>query len=242
MGSGNRLSIVRDISTGSRVMSASIFSAMLPFVSLDGRPSDAGLALIKDLGQIEELEFSGIEVPRGDPRNSPVTDGGLALLEGHRRLSELDLCETNISDGGLVHLGSLVGLRALNLRHTHVSDAGLVHLGALTCLEELDLSATEVSDAGLVHVERLTRLKRLNLSDTRITNAGLERLVALRNLQVLALKNTEVNGAGIVHLKKLTNLKSLSVGGWTSVGDILAQEIKRSMPGVRVDYISINVR
>jgi hypothetical protein len=186
-------------------------------VWLEGEPSDSKLALVASLHRIEELGFTD-SIPSGsERRSSMLTGAGLAYLDGHRRLKELDLADAEVTDEGLARLSSLVGLRRLNLRNTLVSDAGLVSLKGLTRLQELDLSATEVSDAGLVHLQRMTGLKRLDLRYTAISDAG------------------------IVHLKNLTSLQSLDVYG-TKVDDFGAQELRRALPKVSVVYERIIAR
>jgi hypothetical protein len=235
-------------------------------VELRGSPSDEKLALVADLHRLQEFNFirprsslrhrrspllaifqqariaGQIGLKETDPGDTNLTDAGLAHLRNLTGLRKLDLKGTLITDGGMTYLEGLTDLRELDLSSTAVNDAGLVHLRGLTVLQHLDLSSTEVTDAGLQHLAALKGLQRLDLSGTRVTDAGLERLVGLRNPQVLYLDDTEVIGPGLVHLKKLINLKELGLGSWKSVGDIMGQEARRAMPGVKVIYNSIRAQ
>ena len=93
----------------------------------------------------------------------PVTDNGLAHLEGLTGLERLYLPFTKVSDAGLVHLKGLTDLRQLSLRGDAITDEGLTHLKELTNLEFLDLDKTRVNGKGLAQLKALKRLARLSL-------------------------------------------------------------------------------
>ncbi len=184
------------------------------YVDFRDGSSDAKLALVARLYRIEELLFD----PRiYNQRNSSLTDSGLAHLEGHTRLKELDLGDTDITDGGLVHLRGLTGLQKLDLSATNITDAGLVYVGRLIALRELDLSDTEISDAGVAHLEGLTGLEHLNLESTGISNTG------------------------VLGLKRLAKLQSLDVYR-TKVDDFGAQELRRAIRQLKIRYTAIIAR
>ena len=62
------------------------------------RPSDIGLARLKGLTKLSELDLL----------ETQVTDAGLVHLKGLTNLSDVDLRGTRVSDAGLVHLKGLV--------------------------------------------------------------------------------------------------------------------------------------
>jgi len=138
-------------------------------VALDGiQVSDAGLAHLKGLTALEELDLN----------YTPVSDAGLAHLKELTALERLYLGGTQVSDAGLAHLKGLTALEVLYLNETQASDAGLAHLKELTALERLYLGGTQVSDAGLPHLKGLTALKWLELFDTQVSDAGVAGLRA----------------------------------------------------------------
>ena len=106
------------------------------YADLRHRGSDE---LLEQIGQLHRLEFLRLA-------ESPLTDTGVAHLQGLTALQWLSLADTKISDAGLAHLKGLTQLQTLLLDLTGVSDAGLPHLKPLTGLKTLSLSLTLVSD------------------------------------------------------------------------------------------------
>lgn len=117
-------------------------------------------------------------------------------------VSEIELSGSPVSDAGLAYLNGLTGLKQLLLGETQVSDAGLAHLNRLPALEWLDLEGTQVTDAGLVNVKRLTTLHWLSLRGTQVGDAGLEHVKSLTVLDSLVLSDTRVSDAGIAELQR----------------------------------------
>ncbi len=91
--------------------------------------SDAGLANLKALSEIESLELDG----------SAITDAGLENLRGLSQLHFLCLASSNVTDAGLENIASSHRLRFLYLFETKVTDSGLVHLRGLNQLDSLSL-------------------------------------------------------------------------------------------------------
>ncbi len=106
------------------------------YVDLKYRGSDD---LLEEIGQFRRLEYLCLA-------GSPVTDAGVANLQGLTSLKWLSLDDTKISDRGLERLKGLDQLHTLSLGLTSVSDEGLPHLKALTGLKRLSLHLTMVSD------------------------------------------------------------------------------------------------
>jgi hypothetical protein len=155
--------------------------------------SEEVLAQIGHLGRLKQLTFI----------NVPVTDTGLAHLEGLTSLESLMLRGCNqVTDAGVAHLARLTGLTGLYLEDSRISDAGLASLRGLTGLETLNLGTTQIGDAGLTHLGRLTRLENLGLDGTKVTDAGLVVLKRLKNLKRLYLSGAGVTDAGVKELQE----------------------------------------
>jgi uncharacterized membrane protein len=192
-------------------------------VSVSSNAIDTAFAHVGRLDRLTQLTLV----------QSPVTDAGLAHLEGLSNLESLMLRScTKFSDAGLVHLEGLASLQGLYLDGAKVTDAGLVHLRRLTQLEKLGLDRASVSDAGLVHLEGMSRLRFLNLRGTRVSDGGLKRLKALKSLDALNLGDTEVTDRGLANLKDLARLTNLWLGGSKITDDGLIH--LRGMSGLTV--------
>jgi hypothetical protein len=185
--------------------------------------SDVDLIHIANLSSIEKLAVPG----------SPVTDAGMARLQGLNNLQNLVIFSTQIGDSGLTHITGLTTLRVLDLRETRISDAGLVSLKRLINLQDLSLAETAISDSGLAHISGLVSLRNLNLDDTRISDAGLVSLKGLTNLQRLSLDKTEVTDAGLEHLKSMNSLRFIWLRN-TKVSDIGVKELQRALPNATI--------
>lgn len=107
--------------------------------------SDHALLHVQHLSELEVLDLS----------RSSITDDGLRLLAGQRKLSRL---------------------RQLFLEGCAVSDHGLQFLTGFP-IERLHLGRTRITDAGMNSLLLLPRLQTIDgLKDTRVTAAGLQLL------------------------------------------------------------------
>jgi Leucine-rich repeat (LRR) protein len=191
--------------------------------------TDSGLRSLRSLRRLESLSLSttdvgdaGLEALRGlteirylnlgkDPgfESEKITEAGLVLLKGFRKLEKLALTGFNLGNGGLAQLRGVPRLTWLNLTGAKFADADLVHLQWLPELVEIHLEQTPVTGAGLVYLKSLPKLKYLFLGFSDIGDAGLAHLAGLRNLQVLSITKGNVSDAGLVHLRGLTQLDRL---------------------------------
>ena len=73
---------------------------------------------IRFLTNLESLDLEG----------TPITDAGLAHLEGLTKLAYLDLSGFQVTDVGLVHLKGLTNLNLGYTRNTRVTDGGVKNL------------------------------------------------------------------------------------------------------------------
>jgi hypothetical protein len=62
----------------------------------------------------------------------------------------------------------------------------------------------------------------------------MQHVVRLRNLEDLDLFYTDVTDAGLLRLKTLRNLQFINLHG-TNVTDVGVSELRRALPGLRVD-------
>jgi internalin A len=170
--------------------------------------TDAGLAHLARLTQLEELELS----------NNAITDAGLSHLAKLTSLRKLIVIGASITGSGLAHLASAKQLQEINAGASDINDTGLEYVAMLSGLRKLNLSATRVTDAGLPCLKDLKNLRELDLGATMVTDAGLAQLAGLSELQELDLSSDEITDAGLVHLQQLSRLRKLIVVQ-TKVGD-----------------------
>jgi len=136
------------------------------------RVTDTGLAYIKDMLELTDLNIGGTQ----------ATDASLSQLVRKPHLARLVLYRTRITDAGLVYVGRCASLESLDLRETSVTDSGLSELRRLPRLKAIALGGTQISDCGLKYLEECSTLERIDLTDVNITDAGLQYLHRLPNL------------------------------------------------------------
>ena len=189
--------------------------------------TDAELAYLKPLSELQELRLTGTRVTDAGLahlkglsqlgmlwlEDTQVTDAGLAQLKEFSQLRQLSLDGTRVTGAGLVHLKGLSQLEWLSLGGTDVTDEKLAGLKELTQLETLYLDKTDVTGAGLEYVRGLTQLRTLVLNSAKVGDRGLEHLEGMSRLQALHLDNTKVTDAGLEHLEGLSELRSLVLSG-----------------------------
>ena len=162
----------------------------LQWLELYAEVTDAGLANIVGLTQLQRLKLDGTQ----------ITDAGLARIAGMVQLQSLELGNAQITEAGLTSITGLTQLRDLSLHSRQITDAGLARLTQLSEIGRLDLSHTHITDAGLVHLARFSQLRTLILEHTNITNAGLPYLARLTRLQGLDLAYTHITDAATERL------------------------------------------
>jgi hypothetical protein len=119
---------------------------------------------------------------------TPITDAGLAHLEGLTELQELTVQPAQVTDAGLAHLEPLTKLQLLKLSSTKITRIG--HLKGLRELKTLFLGSTNITDAGLENLKDLPQIRALDLSGTHVTEEGVKKLQrALPNCKIVAEGN-----------------------------------------------------
>jgi len=153
-----------------------------------GSLSERGLGYIGQLRSLTNLTLLNI-VP-------PVTDQGLAQLEGLEKLQYLELVGSRITDAGLVNLMPMKELRQLYIGGSAVGDHGLGTLAKLSSLEELSVSGTKVTSTGLLQLVKSKHLRWLDVRNTSVNRRDAEELQrSVPHLTILG-DGWEVRGSG----------------------------------------------
>jgi Flp pilus assembly protein TadD len=131
----------------------------------DGKVTDAGLAQLEWLPDLDTLNLGGAKI-----------DGsGLAHLRESKRLKWLSLECTQVDDAGAVNLAGFTDLTYLNLLCTPVTDATVDVLMKLPRLEMVVVSGTKMTEAGIDKVRAALPSCRV-MTDVK---AGLKALLEL---------------------------------------------------------------
>jgi len=96
---------------------------------------------------------------------NPITDKGVAQLDGLTKLTSLYLGETKVTDVGLKSLAKMTKLQKLWLNGTAVSDAAIPLLAGLKSLRELHVEKSQLSAAGVLELRK--RLPTCEILDGR---------------------------------------------------------------------------
>lgn len=188
---------------------------------------DADLKELPGLEQLHELqlgEVSGLtddclipvsQLPalsRLSMNTMPVTDTGIAHLEGKSSLTYLMLYGTNISDRGISSLRQCANLMGLELGNTQITDEALQDISSLKQLIQLNVGGTRVTEHGLEQLDQLPKLEKVALWGIEISDAGVMRLIEKHpRLDRLDLGSTQVTDAIIPSVLTLKNLQGLII-------------------------------
>ena len=184
--------------------------------------TDAGLAHLKDLTQLEWVSFD----------RTRITGHGLRHLRRNTGLTSLTLNGSPITDEGLVSLESFANIRILSLKGTNVTDAVLLHLRNSRNIGLLVLSGTQVTgvgfgcfanepsrppeddpaEAAMAALQQAAGPTHLLLDNAPVTDEGLIHIGKINSLTSLYLSGTKITDDGLVHLGKLNALSQLDLG------------------------------
>ncbi|MGI8981729.1 MAG: hypothetical protein ACR2FY_21070 [Pirellulaceae bacterium] len=211
-------------------------------VELGPAGSDADLALLRDLPQVEHLTADKLG----------VTDKGLESLAEHPGLKSLDLTVSGITDSGLAHLANLPKIEEVNFKRCKVTAAGYVSLAKIktlkrirapqthfdgaclaalqdcTWLELLDLQdCNEVPKAEWKILENFKNLKSLRIWGPTVDDSTLEFVIGAKNLKSLSLESTEVTAAGLEKVTVLAGVQTISLTNAKNIYDAELEPIGR---------------
>lgn len=202
------------------------------------RITDRGLLELKPAPGITDLNLYYAEL---------VSDQGLAVLKGWKKLKRLNLRGTKITDSTLQSLNSLTSLEALDIGFAQVTDSGLAQLNALSNLKELSVGGNKLTDAGLQALRQMPGLTILDLSGSQrtdsglwsvsLTESGLDTISTLKDLRHLRLNGVGISPRGLEKLKGLTKLERLDLQACARINDD-AIPLLEAMPALRVLDVS----
>jgi Leucine-rich repeat (LRR) protein len=214
------------------------------------RITDQGMQEIKNLPGIVELNLRFAEY---------VTDEGLAVVKGWKKLKRLNVHGTKISDTTFDHIAGITTLESLNAGSAMITDVGVERLAALPNLKELTIGGNEIGDAGIQAFRQMPGLTYLDLNGRQgtdsnvwsvtISERGLEALLTLTELRELrfgctfigvgvegerfaTVSATNVTYNWLERIKTLPKLEKLKLQGCQRVDDT-AVPLLAAMPNLR---------
>ena len=166
-----------------------------------------GLAVIESRMEPDDnpspfQSWSPAKMVRIQPAGFAITDDEMPKIAGISDDLNLVLSACPITNTGLASLEGRSNVRFLTLDRTAVTDEGIKHLRGMN-LQALDLSSTRITDVGLAELGQFDfpRLKTIALENTKVTNAGLLKLANFKALEWVSVTGTKVTRDGIRHFK-----------------------------------------
>jgi hypothetical protein len=212
---------------GDRLTNASLASIgklkdleALHFIVTSPRFTPAGIAHLKDLKNLKEVDFGGAWVIPDS-----VGYGDEAMRQLAAVLPDLESIRGTgfLSAEGVKALAAFRNLRRLRMSlrgrlQGYHGPTGLSFLGGLSTLEELGfLGGESLSQADLAALACLSRLKVLSIQNSHLTDQGLTSILKLERLEELRLCGTRVSRNGLNQLSSLKGLRDLQVEMWAEV-------------------------
>ncbi len=200
-------------------------------------------AILADAGESVTLRTRALEVLLS-------WDVDVPLPETAQEITDLYLAGPAVTEKGMKLLAGLKRLRTLNLQGTKVTAAGLRELAGVRTLASVYLNSEQLGDdhlralreMGLLHIlanqtgggkKSAEDVTSFNLRSSPITDAGLRELAGLRNLVLLDLCATGVTDAGLRDLAGFGKLSLLTLQS-TRVTEAGISELKKSLPNCRI--------
>jgi hypothetical protein len=198
-----------------------------------GRITSSGLAVFKDLKQLESLlaehgivgdaelnyvrELTNLKVL--NLNHTSVTDVGLARLNTLTHLEELHISSTSVNGSCFLKAPWMGSLRVLMANLTTVGQDVKV-MKKFHDLEELGLYKAQVTDQTVVALKGSGKLRKLYLGENRLTDLGVKQLSGLINMEDLSLGKNQVTDNCLPTFKVCKKLAHFGEGetGITAAG------------------------
>jgi internalin A len=181
--------------------------------------TDAGLAELAELKNLEEIQLYAAQTIKGD---------GFKHLVGNKNLKILHI------DIGQINDAAVRTLRKAGLFHTlyqsfkggdkrpasddevrflafaeGVTDTGLEELVGLPALQSLHLWGPNVTNRSMAILGKMPKLRELAMRGARITDAGLKEIAHLKDLEVLLIDDAPITDEGLKIIGGFKSLKTL---------------------------------
>ncbi len=196
--------------------------------------TEVGLRSLNKLPSFQSLTFNCGQ--------SGLPGADFKVLGELKKLTWLNLKESQFGDEGLAALNGLPHLSTLLLEHTLITDLGLLQLESLPELVRLNLDRTRVGqigpnseDFGFARLAGFPKLKDLSLSDTQIRDDCLAELPKCLALQVINLRGVALTPEGCRSLALCPALESVVLSS-DSIGGTHLAELAKS-PVLQCIYI-----
>jgi hypothetical protein len=115
-------------------------------------------------------------------------------------------------------------MRVTELTASLLTDEAFQEIANLSEVRKLLISG-EVSDHGLISIRNLEQLKSVRLNSAALTDQSLETIGKLKELTLLELRGSKLECGDMSAFKKLEKLRVLSLPGFSSIGDVQAEQI-----------------
>ncbi|WP_304116546.1 leucine-rich repeat domain-containing protein [Mycolicibacterium bacteremicum] len=172
--------------TGPGIAALAAFPAATFLDLFNTNLTDADLAILGDLRELEVLNLAG----------TAITGELLGTLAGLPKLRTLHLGFTDITPQSLPVLANSPNLTTLNVVATATGDAEVGVLAAIASLTELGLDETRITDRAVAEIRASgAHLTRLQLGYTAVTDECVADLCALGSLTHLQLRATHIDRA-----------------------------------------------
>ena len=158
-----------------------------------------------------------------------VTDEGMSIIKGWKRLKKLNVRGTKVTDTTLEFVSSIPTLESLDIGYAEITDVGLDRLTSMPNLRELTIGGNKLTDMGLHLLRQMPQLTYLDVGGMQrtdsglwsvtLTDAGVESIATLVELRELRMVGTPVSGRSLERLKSLSKLERLSLQNCKRVGD-----------------------
>ena len=185
----------------------------LKTLSLSGGLTDASLALLSGLAELESLQTNLAQ----------VTDDGVKALASLRKLKTLKLFHPGkaFTGAGLAHLAELPELERVTVAGSlQFGDEGMAAVAKLTRLKEFRTWHAGQTIEGVKKLKELKGLKSLTLGQrlaykppTTVSDETIAVLAELASLESLQLEEARLSFDALKQLKQLPALKTLTLQG-----------------------------
>ena len=157
-----------------------------------------------------------------------VTDEGMSIIKGWKRLKKLNVRGTKVTDTTLEFVSSIPTLESLDIGYAEITDVGLDRLTSMPNLRELTIGGKQAHGYGSASAPAVPQSTYLDVGGMQrtdsglwsvtLTDAGVESMRRLWNCVSYGWLGRQ-SAADLERLKSLSRLERLSLQNCKRVGD-----------------------